>query len=201
MDVSIENRQALEAFTQLPAGAASAASGPRLLNPTLVPIWRIPAIPATPAQLAGESTGQPSLPAEITTVTPAATTSLMTVCSAELQAPLPPRLMLMIWAGCVLSGTPATCRPAAQRMASRMSESAPPHLPRTRTGRIFGSHVIPVMPVALLDSAPRIPATRVPCHELFSTVQPWNFVVAASAVVIQSPGSDASASLPSPSLA
>src|ERR1700732_2824030 len=82
-----------------------------------------------------------------------------------------------------------------------MSESTPPHLPRTRTGRIFGCQVIPVIPVELLDSAPRIPATRVPCHELFSTVQPENFVVAASAEVIQSPGSDRSASLPLPSLA
>src|SRR5882757_903642 len=198
MDVSIENRQAPEAFTQLPAGAASAASGPRLLNPTLVPIWRIPAIPATPTQLAGESTGPPSLPAEITTVTPAATTSEMTVCSADEQAPCPPRLMLMIWAGLALSGTPVTCRPAAQRMASRMSESTPPHLPSTRTGRIFGCQVIPVIPVALFERAPRIPATRVPCHELFSTVHPEKAVVAASAVVIQSPGSDASASLPSP---
>ena len=57
-----------EAFTQFPAGDAKATSGPRLLNPTLVPTWRMPAIPATPAQLAGESTGPPSLPAEITTV-------------------------------------------------------------------------------------------------------------------------------------
>src|SRR6266481_5758365 len=118
MDVSIENRQAPEAFTQLPAGAASAASGPRLLNPTLVPTCRMPAIPATPTQLAGESTGPPSLPAEITTVTPAAITSLMTVCSADVQEPVPPRLMLMICAGWVLSGTPVTCRPAAQRIAS-----------------------------------------------------------------------------------
>src|ERR1700755_3308835 len=99
MVVSIENRHAPVAFTQLPAGDARATSGPRLLNPTLVPAWRMPAIPATPAQLAGGSTGPPSLPAETTTVTPAATTSLMTVCSADEQAPVPPRLMLMICAG------------------------------------------------------------------------------------------------------
>src|SRR4051812_37270375 len=197
MDVSIENRQAAEAFTQLPAGAASAASGPRLLKPTFLPIWRVPAIAATPTQLVGASTGPPSLPAEITTVPPAATTAWMTVCSAGEQPPLPPRLMLMIWAGLVLSGTPVTCRPAAQRMASRMSELTPPHLPRTRTGRIFGCQVIPVIPVALFDKAPRMPATRVPCHELFSTVQPEKVLPAASALVTQSPGSEASGSLPS----
>src|SRR3984893_15222973 len=99
MDVSMENRQAPDALTQFPAGDDNATSGPRLLNPTLVPTCRMPATPATPTQLAGESTGPPSLPAEITTVTPAATTSLMTVCSADVQAPVPPRLMLMIWAG------------------------------------------------------------------------------------------------------
>src|SRR3954469_8320838 len=174
MVVSMENRQAPLALTQLPPGEARATSGPRLLKPTLVPVLRKPAIPATPAQFAGESTGPPSLPAEITTVTPAATTSVMTVCSADVQVPVPPRLILMICAGFLLSGTPLTCRPAAQRMASRMSESTPPHLPSTLTGRIFGCQLIPVMPVALFESAPRMPATRVPCHELFSPVQPEN---------------------------
>jgi len=83
----------------------------------------------------------------------------------------------MTLAGWVLSGTPVTCRPAAQRIASRMSESTPPHLPSTRSGRIFGPQVIPVMPAVLLDSAPRMPATRVPCQELLLTVQPENCVV------------------------
>src|ERR1700761_2425204 len=115
----MENRQAPEALTQLPPGEARATSGPRLLNPTLVPMFRRPAIPATPAQFAGESTGPPSLPAETTTVTPAATTSLMTIFSADVHAPVPPRLILMICAGLALSGMPFTCRPAAHRMASR----------------------------------------------------------------------------------
>ena len=80
--VSMENRHGEPAavFTQLPAGALKATSGPRLLKPTLVPVWRSPAIPATPLQLAGESTGPLSLPAETTTSTPCATTSSMTVC-------------------------------------------------------------------------------------------------------------------------
>src|SRR5262249_13342281 len=147
------------------------------------------------------STGPPSLPAEITTVTPAATTSLITVCSALVQVPVPPRLMLLIWAGWVLSGTPLTCRPAAHRIASRQSGATPPHFPNTRNGRTFGCHGIPVMPVALLESAPSMPATRVPCQELFSAVHPLNLVVATSAELTQSPGSEASASLPSPSLA
>ncbi len=94
-----------------------------------------------------------------------------------------------------------TCSPAAQRIASMMSESKPPHLPRARTGRIIPFQVIPVTPTALLAIAPRMPATRVPCQELFSTVQPLNRVVCVSCVVTQSPGSEASASLPSPSLA
>src|ERR1700724_1994022 len=99
MVVSMENRQAPDAMTKFPAGDENATSRPRLLNPTVVAPGRMPATPATPTQLAGESTGPPSLPAEITTVTPAATTSLMTVCSADVQAPQPPRLMLMSCAG------------------------------------------------------------------------------------------------------
>src|SRR4029079_16512757 len=196
--VSIENRQAPELFTQFPPGALRATSGPRLLNPTFMPTLRSPAMPATPTQFAGESTGPPSLPADTTITTPLATTSLMTVCSAIVQEPEPPRLMLMTSAGCVLSGTPLTCRPAPQRIPSRISESRPPHLPSARTGRIRACQVIPLMPVELLAIAPRIPAVRVPCQELFSTVQPWNVVVWVSAVVTQSPGSEASASLPSP---
>ena len=53
-----------------------------------------------------------------------------------------------------------------------MSESQPPHLPSTRIGKIFGFHVTPVTPIELSDAAPMIPATRVPCQELFSTSHP-----------------------------
>jgi hypothetical protein len=59
------------------------------------------------------------------------------------------------------------------------------------------------MPVALLVSAPRIPAVRVPCHELFSTAQllPLKTGLLTSVELIQSPGSEGSGSQPSPSLA
>ena len=39
---------------------------------------------------------------------------------------------------------------------------------------------MPAMPVALLVMAPRIPATRVPCQELFDCVQFWNSAVFVS---------------------
>src|SRR5882672_12061108 len=80
--VSSENRHGCPAtvFTQLPPGAASAICGPRLLNPTFVPLWRRPTIPIAPVQFAGESTGPPSLPAATTTSTPAAVTWLMMSC-------------------------------------------------------------------------------------------------------------------------
>ena len=57
------------------------------------------------------------------------------------------------------------------------------------------------MPMPLLDSAPTIPDTWVPCHEESSTVQPVKVEEAASADEIQSPGSEGSASRPPPSLA
>ena len=60
---------------------------------------------------------------------------------------------------------------------------------------------MPAMPVWLLVMAPRIPATRVPCQLLLDTVQPANRGFFVSLLDTQSPGSDASASRPSPSLA
>ena len=63
-------------LTQLPPGAAIAISGPRSLNPTLVPAWRSAATPTTPLQLAGAPTGPPSLlPAAATIITPRAVIS------------------------------------------------------------------------------------------------------------------------------
>src|ERR1700686_275085 len=99
--VSIENRQGCPApvLTQLPAGALSAISGPRLLKPPLVPPCRKPAMPATPMQFAGASTGPPSLPADTTTSTPATTSSSTTCWYAAGQLPLAPRLMLSTRAG------------------------------------------------------------------------------------------------------
>src|ERR1700689_5961259 len=90
--------------------------------------------------------------------------------------------------------------PADQSMAASISESLPPHLPSARTGRIQLLHVRPPTPVALLVMAPRMPTTRVPCQELFSTVQPVNSAVFVSAVLTQSPGSEASGLRPAPLL-
>src|SRR3977135_307693 len=91
--------------------------------------------------------------------------------------------------------------PAAHAMPARMSESKPPHLPSTRTGRIQPLQVMPAMPVWLLVMAPRIPATRVPCQLLLDTLQPANSGFLVSPLEIQSPGSDASEARPAPSLA
>src|SRR5579885_1864783 len=109
--------------------------------------------------------------------------------------------MLMMRAGLVLVGTPETGNPAAHIMPARMSESNPPHLPSTRTGRIFPCHDNPATPRELLVAAPRIPAVRVPCHELICVSQPLNCELAVSVESIQSPGSEASASRPPPSFA
>ena len=68
--VSSENRQGPPLMlTQLPPGAATVTSGPRLLNPTLLPAWRIAAMAATPGQFPGDETIVPSLPAETTSRT------------------------------------------------------------------------------------------------------------------------------------
>src|SRR5450755_2160462 len=91
--------------------------------------------------------------------------------------------------------------PPAQSMAASISESAPPHLPSARTGRVQLLQVRPATPFALLVIAPRMPTTRVPCQELLATLQSLNSVVLVSAMLTQSPGSDASASRPSASLA
>ena len=55
--VRIGYRQASPApmLTQLPPGALIVISGPRSEKPTLVPMWRRPATPITPAQLAGHA--------------------------------------------------------------------------------------------------------------------------------------------------
>src|SRR5579871_2468983 len=105
--------------------------------------------------------------------------------------------MLMIFAGVGLVGASDTVIPAAHNIPMMMSESLPPHLPSTRTGRICPCQVMPAMPVALLVSAPRMPAVRVPCQELDCAVaflQSLFGELLTSALVIQSPGSEASAS-------
>lgn len=98
--VSMENRHGPPwMFTQLPPGAPTTISGPRLLKPTLVPAWRSPATPAAPGQFAGESTGPPSLPADTTMSTPRELSALITSSLALSHLPSPPRLMFSTFAG------------------------------------------------------------------------------------------------------
>src|SRR5437879_9334233 len=127
----------------------------------------------------------------------------MALCSAGEHAPDPPRLRFSTLAGLALAGTPGTDRPAAQRAPSRISETKPPHLPRTRTGRILDVQLIPATPTPLFVTAPMVPATWVPCQLLSLTEQPTKGppTVVLSADVTQSPGSEGSASLRSPSFA
>ena len=77
--VSMERRQSPVELMQLPAGADTPTSGPKLLYPTFVPTLRRPATAITPAiealQLAGASTLPLALPADATTNTPSLVTS------------------------------------------------------------------------------------------------------------------------------
>ena len=89
-------------------------------------------------------------------------------------------------------------------IAAAMSDTRPEHVPTARTGSTIARGAMPAIPMPLLVAAPMTPATFVPCQELGSTVvQPasMNRVIAASVASIQSPGSEASACQPSPSLA
>src|SRR5688500_20254259 len=106
----------------------------------------------------------------------------------------------MMRAGVGLSAAPFTCRPAAQRMPARMSLSRPPHLPSTRTGRMYEFQLRPATPAELLVSAPIMPATRVPCQVLEDVSQLAYMTFVLSLASIQSPGSDGSVSRASPSL-
>src|SRR5260221_13896779 len=126
----------------------------------------------------------------------------------------------MILAGFGLTGTAGlvgsgycSASPAAQAMPSRMSESSPAHLPRTRTGSTGAFQPTPATPTPLLVAAPITPATSVPCHELGRTLHTglpaasfcpntgWVAGLVRSAELIQSPGPVESGSRPSPSLA
>ena len=160
----------------------------------------------TPGQFAGVLTACPALlPAAATTTAPAAVISATASRYAAVQAPSPPRLRFSTRAGFGLAGTPATARPAAQRMPAMMSESNPPHLPSTRTGSTRTLRPTLAMPMPLPVSAAMRPLVCVPCHELSSaaSLQSSNGPPACvtSASVSQSPGSEGSASRPSPSLA
>ncbi len=159
----------------------------------------------TSLQLAGAEvdTSAASFPAAATIarVTPCASTEPKTLWYAGRQGPGPPRLTLITCAGYGFAGTPGTASPAAQAMPSMMSESSPPHLPSTRTGRTFAAQSIPATPMPLSEFAATTPLTAVPCHELSSTAQSPKSGSLRSFASIQSPGSVASASRPLPSFA
>src|SRR5262245_41847479 len=95
----------------------------------------------------------------------------------------------------------APSRPVMPWTTRRVPPSEPPHVPRTRGGRMYEGQSRPETPVALLVIAPIIPATRVPCHELSDRAQLASATLVRSAELTQSPGSEGSASSPSPSFA
>src|SRR5215469_2346412 len=101
--------------------------------------------------------------------------------------------MLMILAGLGFAGAPLTATPPAHSIPWMMSESSPPHLPSPRTGRIGEPQLTPATPTPLLVSAPRMPATRVPCQELGPAVALLHSLglLVMSVLVTQSPGSSA----------
>jgi hypothetical protein len=78
---------------------------------------------------------------------------------------------LMTSAGVRLSRTPLTCPPDAQRIPAMTSDIVMTHRPTTRTGCSETPGAIPATPRALSRSAPMMPATWVPCHELGCLVQ------------------------------
>src|SRR5690606_7677723 len=105
--------------------------------------------------------------------------------------------MLITLAGVALAGTPDTLPPDAQTIASAMSASVPPHLPRTRTCCTFAPNATPATPLLLLVTAAMVPATWVPCQLEFDAGQPaWH-----SFAAYQSPSSCGFASRPLPSRA
>ena len=55
-------------------------------------------------------------------------------------------------------------------MAAAMSETRPVQTPIARIGSSMVAGAMPAMPMALLASAPMMPATRVPCQELGAVV-------------------------------
>src|SRR5437870_1134007 len=106
------------------------------------------------------------LPADTTTATPRLTASLMALWKIASQVPNEGTAMLrlMMSAGFAFAGAPGTETPAAQRIASAISDEYPPHFPIARTGRIFAYQLTPAMPSELLPDAAMIPAITVPCQ-------------------------------------
>ncbi len=82
----------------------------------MAPVRLVAATEMTLLQLPGEwfATLSLSLPAATTTVVPRFTAAVMALWVAEVQAPSPPRLMLMTLATLELAGTPDTVPPDAR---------------------------------------------------------------------------------------
>ncbi len=138
-----------------------------------------------------------SLPAETTTTAPRAIAASTADCMLALHGAVPPRLRFSTLAGFGLVGVPATGTPAAHRIESATSSKVPPQRPSARTGTMRALGATPAIPSALFELAAMMPATWVPCHELPKSNGFWHSPVPKSV----SPGSDASASRPSSSLA
>src|SRR6188768_4014143 len=151
-----------------PPGAASLTTVPKLEKDDLPPERFTDATDTAPLQLAGAKSqpSRPSLPAAAITAAPIERAELMALCMDVPQPPGLPNDMLITLAGLAFAGVPCTGTPAAQRMASTISEVAPPHLPNTRTGNTRALCATPATPLALLVRAAMIPATCVPCQEL-----------------------------------
>src|SRR5689334_10330669 len=97
-------------------GAVTSIMPPKFEYQAISPHRVLAATVMTLAQLAGCTVEASALsfPAATTTVVPRPTAKLMAFCKVLLQAPGPPRLMLMTDAGLELAGTPDTPPPAAQ---------------------------------------------------------------------------------------
>ncbi len=128
-------------------------------------MWAVTAI--VPEQLAGASIAEvrASLPVATTMAAPSARAAVIALCCAVVQVVLPPRLRLITLAGVALVATPGTVPPAAQVMASMMSELAPPHLPSARAICTLTPGATPATPMALCWAA-IWPVTKVPCQLL-----------------------------------
>src|SRR5688500_5353435 len=104
------------------------------------------------------------LPAETTTTAPSDTATSIAAWVDGPQPPTPPSDRLMTSAGAGLFEMPLTVPPDAHPIASAMSDPLPPHLPSTRIGWTAAPNATPATPLALLVTAPTVPATCVPCQ-------------------------------------
>ncbi len=159
----------------------------------LTPAEVVAATAITLAQLAGNEpdTLAALVQAGTTTAVPRETAPLIALCIVDEQLP-PPSDMLMTSATLALAGTPLTQPPDAQRMASAISDSEPPHRPSTRTGTTLALNAVPATPAVVVTAA-TVPATWVPYQLELDVEHPL--------VEFQSPSSAGLSSRPLPSRA